>query len=314
MAGSAAHGTGKLSQGKHTVATLSAWSIPVALAVMGLKFVAWWMTGSVALYSDALESIVNVIGAAAAFWAIRVSFQPADKDHQHGHHKAEYFSAVLEGVLIIVAALLIMSQVWDKLTNPTPLEQAWEGLAVNGAAAVLNALWAWVLIRNGRSSKSPALEADGHHLMTDVMTSAGVIVGLIAAVQTGWMVLDPLLAILVAMNILYQGWRITGESLSGLMDKAVSTEEHIRIRDIISAQSKGAIEVHDLKTRIAGRATFIEFHLVVEATMTVGESHVICDRIEEALRAEIPSVRVIIHVEPDDEAKLPPGTAAVPFA
>jgi len=299
---------------KNTVATLAAWSIVVAFGVMGLKFVAWRVTGSVALYSDALESIVNVITAVAALWAIRVSFQPADKDHQHGHHKAEYFSAVLEGVLIVVAALLIFSQVWQTLRAPVPLERPWEGLAINGAAALINAIWALILIRNGRKAKSPALEADGHHIMTDVLTSVGVIVGLLASVATGWAVLDPLLALLVAVNILYQGWRITGESLSGLMDKAVDVEEHMRIRDIISAQSRGALEVHDLKTRIAGRATFIEFHLVVDAAMTVGDSHVICDRIEAALREEIPSVRVIIHVEPDDEAKLPPGSTAVPFA
>ncbi|MER2533653.1 MAG: cation diffusion facilitator family transporter [Rhizobiaceae bacterium] len=299
---------------KQSVATLAAWSIVVAVTVLALKTLAWWITGSVALYSDALESIVNVVTAMAALWAIRISHMPADRDHQHGHHKAEYFSAVLEGVMIIVAALLIMSQVLQALNEPKPLEQPWEGLAVNGAAAVLNAAWAWVLISRGRAAKSPALEADGHHLMTDVLTSGGVIVGLILAVATGWTVLDPLLAALVAINILVQGWRITGESLSGLMDRAVSTEEHIRIRDIISANSRGALEVHDLKTRTAGRATFIEFHLVVEADMTVAESHSICDRIEEALKEAIPSVRVIIHVEPHEEAKLPPGTSAVPFA
>lgn len=299
---------------KRKVARLAFWSILVAVAVFGLKMFAWWLTGSVALYSDALESIVNVVTAVAALWAIRVSHMPADRDHQHGHHKAEYFAAVLEGVMIIVAALLIMSQVLNALADPQPLVRPWEGLAINGLAAVFNAGWALLLIRQGRNAKSPALEADGHHLMTDVVTSGGVIGGLILAVLTGWAVLDPLLAALVAINILVQGWRIVGESLSGLMDKAVSTEEHIRIRDIISTNSKGAIEVHDLKTRIAGRATFIEFHLVVDADMSVGASHVICDRIEAALKAEVPSVRVIIHVEPEDEAKLPPGTPAVPFA
>ena len=299
---------------KRKVARLAFWSILVAVAVFGLKMFAWWLTGSVALYSDALESIVNVVTAVAALWAIRVSHMPADRDHQHGHHKAEYFAAVLEGVMIIVAALLIMSQVLNALADPQPLVRPWEGLAINGLAAVFNAGWALLLIRQGRNAKSPALEADGHHLMTDVVTSGGVIGGLILAVLTGWAVLDPLLAALVAINILVQGWRIVGESLSGLMDKAVSTEEHIRIRDIISTNSKGAIEVHDLKTRIAGRATFIEFHLVVDADMSVGASHVICDRIEAALKAEVPSVSVIIHVEPEDEAKLPPGTPAVPFA
>jgi cation diffusion facilitator family transporter len=299
---------------KQRVATIASWSIVVALFVLALKVAAWRITGSVALYSDALESIVNVITATAAVWAIRVSHKPADQDHPFGHHKAEYFSAVLEGVLIVVASLLIIAQVWQTIRNPQPMEQPWQGLAVNGGAAVVNAVWATILIRFGRKAKSPALEADGRHIMTDVVTSVGVIVGLVAAVLTGWHVLDPLLALIVALNILYQGFHVTGESLNGLMDRGVDTEEHMHIRDIISANSKGALEVHDLKTRIAGRATFIEFHMVVDADMSVGESHVICDRIEDALKADIPSVRVIIHVEPDDEAKLPKGTTAVPFA
>jgi cation diffusion facilitator family transporter len=301
-------------EAKRRIRRLAAWSIFVAFAVMGLKFVAWWMTGSVALYSDALESIVNVIAASAAFWAISVSHKPADRDHQYGHHKAEYFSAVLEGVLIVVAALLILGEVWRAFQNPVVIDQPWPGLAINGLAAAVNAFWAILLIRNGRRQKSPALEADGHHIMTDVFTSVGVIIGLVGAVVTGWHVLDPLLALIVALNILYQGWKVITSSLGGLMDRAVSVEDHIMIRDVISANSKGALEVHDLKTRIAGRATFIEFHMVVNAEMSVGESHAICDRIEEALQAEIPSVRVVIHVEPDDEAKLPVGTAAVPFA
>lgn len=299
---------------KQRIRRLAAWSIVVAFGVMGLKFVAWWVTGSVALYSDALESIVNVIAGFAAFWAISVSHKPADRDHQYGHHKAEYFSAVLEGVLIVVAALLILGAVWRSLQDPSPMEQPWQGLAINGLAAAINCFWALLLIRVGRRDKSPALEADGHHVMTDVVTSVGVIIGLVGAVLTGWHFLDPLLALLVALNILWQGWKVITSSLDGLMDRAVPIDENMRIRDIISTNSAGALEVHDLKTRIAGRATFIEFHMVVDAAMSVGESHAICDRIEAALADEIPSVRVVIHVEPDDEAKLPPGTAAVPFA
>lgn len=300
--------------GKRTVRRLAAWSIVVAGGVMALKFAAWRMTGSVALYSDALESIVNVIAAAAALWAISVSHKPADDDHQFGHHKAEYFAAVLEGVLIVVAALLIIAEAWRAFRNPTPIGQAWAGLGVNGVAAAINGVWAMLLIRVGRREKSPALEADGRHVMTDVVTSVGVIAGLVGAVLTGWHMLDPLLALMVALNILWQGWKVIGSSLDGLMDKAVPLEETVRIRDVISANSAGALEVHDLKTRIAGRATFIEFHMVVDAGMSVGDSHAICDRIEAALKAELPSVRVVIHVEPDDEAKLPPGACAVPFA
>jgi cation diffusion facilitator family transporter len=299
---------------KQRVSTLAFWSIVIALVVLCLKATAWWMTGSVALYSDALESTVNVIAAFAAFWAIRVSHKPPDEDHPFGHHKAEYFSAVLEGVLIVVAALLILTQVWRSFHHPAALEQPWQGLAVNGVATAVNAAWAWVLIRTGRRDKSPALAADGRHIMTDVVTSVGVLIGLVGVVLTGWRLLDPALAVIVALNILWQGWHVIGSSLNGLMDRAVDIHDNMRIRDIISANSKGAIEVHDLKTRIAGRATFIEFHLIVDGGMAVRESHLICDRIEDALKAEIPSVRVVIHVEPDDEAKLPKGTAAVPFA
>lgn len=299
---------------KQKVARLAFWTIVVAFVVLGLKAVAWWMTGSVALYSDALESTVNVIAALAAFWAIRVSHTPADQDHPFGHHKAEYFSAVLEGVLIVVAALLILVEVARAWAAPVNLDQPWPGLAINCVASVINLLWAQLLIRTGRAERSPALVADGRHIMTDVVTSVGVVAGLIAAVLTGWSILDPALAVIVALNILWQGWHVIGSSVQGLMDRAVDKDEHFRIRDIISANSRGAIEVHDLKTRIAGRATFIEFHLIVDGDMSVRESHVICDRIEEALKAEIPSVRITIHVEPDHEAKLPPGTSAVPFA
>ncbi len=300
---------------KARVAQLAALSIVVALGVLCLKVVAWWLTGSVALYSDALESIVNVVASCVALWAIRVSHMPADDDHQHGHHKAEYFSAVVEGVLICVAAFLIIFKVWQSWGEPSQLDDSsWLGMGVNAGASIINAFWAMVLIRAGRSARSPALVADGHHIMTDVYTSIGVLIGLVGAILTGWLWLDSALAVIVALNILYQGWHVITGSLSGLMDKAVEPAEAMRIRDIISANSAGAMEVHDLKTRIAGRATFIEFHLIVDGGMPVRESHAICDRIEEALKADIPSVRITIHVEPDHEAKLPPGTAAVPFA
>ncbi|GAB1582624.1 cation diffusion facilitator family transporter [Phyllobacterium phragmitis] len=299
---------------KKKIQLLSIWSIPVAFCVLGLKYAAFAVTGSVALYSDALESIVNVIAAVAAWWAIRVSHKPADQNHPFGHHKAEYFSAVLEGVLIVVAALLIFREALGAVRAPRMLDQPWIGLAINGAASVINAAWALLLMRVGTREKSPALLADGKHIMTDVVTSVGVIIGLVAAIATGWEVLDPLLALIVALNILWQGWHVINSSVQGLMDVGVDLDETIRIRDIISANAGGAIEVHDLKTRIAGRATFIEFHMVVAAEMSVGDAHVICDRIEDALKDVIPSARVIIHVEPEDEAKLPRGTAAVPFA
>ncbi len=297
-----------------TVQRLAFWSIFIGCTVLALKYWAYHVTGSVALYSDALESIVNVVAALAAWWAIRVSHMPADQNHPYGHHKAEYFSAVLEGALIIVAALLILREVWYAWETPKTLDQPWVGLAINGAASMINAFWAYILVSRGRKRKSPALIADGKHLMTDVFTSAGVFAGLVGAILTGWTILDPILAVIVAVNILFQGWNVIGNSVQGLMDMGVATEETIHIRDIISANAGGALEVHDLKTRIAGRVTFIEFHLVVEANMSVGDAHIICDRIENALMQQIPEASVVIHVEPEDEAKLPLGTAAVPFA
>ncbi|WP_078707538.1 cation diffusion facilitator family transporter [Consotaella salsifontis] len=278
-------------------------SILVALSVMALKYVAYAMTGSVALLSDALESIVNLVTAVIALWAVRLSYKPADKDHPFGHHKAEYFSAVVEGVLIVVAALLILQQAWEALQNPRTLDQPMEGMAINSLATLINLGWAIYLIRTGTRKRSPALSADGHHLMTDVVTSVGVLAGLLLATATGWTILDPLLAALVAVNILMAGYKVVLNSLSGLMDQAIDPAEEQQVREIISASANGAIEVHDLKTRLAGRAIFIEFHLVVPGEMTVGKAHCICDKIEDALKASFQGARVSIHVEPEDEAK-----------
>ena len=278
-------------------------SIAVAAAVLALKYLAYWVTGSVALYSDALESIVNLITALIALYAIHVAGQPADHQHEFGHHKAEYFSAVLEGVLIVVASLLIFREAYDAFVRPRTLTEPMQGLLINGVATALNAGWSWFLLTWGRRQRSPALVGDGLHLLTDVATSIGVIVGLALATATGWQVLDPALAALVALNILWAGWRLVRQSVSGLMDEAVAAEVGRHIRDIISGNAEGAIEAHDVKTRTAGRVTFIEFHLVVPGKMTVATSHGICDRIEEALTKAVPGAQVLIHVEPEEEAK-----------
>jgi cation diffusion facilitator family transporter len=278
-------------------------SIAVAAVVLGLKYLAYRVTGSAALYSDALESIVNLLTAVVALYAVHVAAQPADRRHQFGHHKAEYLSAVLEGVLIVVAALLIFREAYDAFLAPRTLTDPLHGLLLNGLATALNAGWSAFLIRWGRRQRSPALVADGWHLFTDVATSIGVLAGLGLATLTGWQILDPALAALVAVNILWAGWRLVRESLSGLMDEAVNAEVMRQIRQVISTNAEGAIEAHDVKTRAAGRATFIEFHLVVPGNMTVATSHGICDRLEEALRAAIHGAEVLIHVEPEEEAK-----------
>jgi cation diffusion facilitator family transporter len=286
-------------------------SIVVALVVMATKYWAYLLTGSVALYSDALESVVNLLTALVALYALHVSTQPADRRHPFGHHKAEYVSAVLDGVLIVVAALLIFHETYAVLRTPRALQQPSLGILFNGAATVLNGGWSYVLIQWGRRQRSPALVAGGWHLFTDVLTSIGVLAGLGLAIATGWQLLDPLLATVVALNILRAGWRLVRDSVSGLMDEAVNAEVLRDIRAVISSNAGGAIEAHDVKTRQAGRATFIEFHLVVPGAMTVALSHEICDRIEAALKHAVPGAEILIHVEPEAEAKHVGGVPVV---
>jgi cation diffusion facilitator family transporter len=283
--------------------SLAATSLVVALAVLALKAAAWWITGSVALMADALESVVNVVAALAALAAILYSQRPADANHPYGHAKAEYFSAVLEGALIMVAALVILSEAWGALASPRAPDQPALGLAVNGLATAVNAAWATFLIRRGRRLRSPALVADARHLFADVVTSLGVLAGVALVALTGQLWLDPALAALTALNILWSGWRLMRESVAGLMDEAVGPELLARIRAIVATHAEGALEAHDIRTRHAGRFTFIEFHLVVPGEMRVGTAHEICDRVEEALKAEITDSVITIHVEPPHKAK-----------
>lgn len=278
-------------------------SVAVGLLVLGLKWVAYALTGSVALYSDALESFVNLATAVVTLLAVRLSLQPADANHPFGHHKVEYFSAVFAGVLIVLAALAILREAWGALQDPRLPEAVFEGAGVSLLATAINAGWSFVLVRHGRRRRSPALVADGKHLLADVVTSLGVVAGVLLVATTGWAVLDPAMAAAVALGILWSGWGVIRESLGGLMDEAVPEETLARIREVISAQASGAIEAHDVRTRQAGQAIFVEFHLVVPAEMSVAESHEICDRIEGALRARVPGARAVIHVEPDFKAK-----------
>lgn len=279
-------------------------SVFVGALVLGLKFLAYWVTGSVALYSDALESIINVVAAGAAFIALWISAQPADANHPYGHTKAEYFSAVFEGLLVVLAALSILRAAYDGLLNPQPLEAPALGLAINAVASAINAVWAWALLRWGRQYRAPALVADGKHVLTDVYTSGGVLVGVGLVALTGWLVLDPILAAIVALNILWSGYTMIRDSVGGLMDEAVPEETMARIRAAIAGNGGGALEAHDVRSRHAGRLTFIDFHLVVPGAMSVSEAHDICDRIEATLKRDIGADTLIsIHVEPEEKAK-----------
>ncbi|WP_243027337.1 cation diffusion facilitator family transporter [Thermus albus] len=281
-------------------------SFLAALLVLGLKGVAYLLTGSVALLSDALESTVNVAAALLALFAIRFAQRPPDETHPFGHTKAEYFSAVLEGALVVLAALLITKESIPRLLEPKPLEGLGPGLLVSLVASLLNGLLAWHLIRQGKLLRSPALTADGYHVLSDVLTSVGVLAGVGLAWATGLWVLDPLLALLVAGNILLMGFRLVRQSVGGLMDEGLPPEEVGRIRETIGkALRERALEVHDLKTRKAGNRAFLEFHLVVPGSMTVEEAHRLCDELERVLERSFPGLAVTIHVEPESERKRP---------
>ncbi|MGL4974100.1 MAG: cation diffusion facilitator family transporter [Bosea sp. (in: a-proteobacteria)] len=278
-------------------------SIGVGFAVLGLKLLAWRMTGSVALFSDAMESIVNVAASAAAYMAIRFSTRPPDRRHPYGHTKIEYFSAVFVGVLIILAALSIGREAYAAFLSPKLLDEPMAGIVANALAGIVNAVWCWLLLRVGRAHSSPALLADGKHLFSDVISSFGVLLGVGLAVATGWTVLDPLLAGLVAVNVLFSGWRLIQSSLGALMDESVDDKTMQAIAAAIAAEGEGALQAHEVKTRRAGCATFVEFHLVVPSGMSVGEAHMICDRLEAAIRNIIKGAAVTIHVEPPEKAQ-----------
>jgi cation diffusion facilitator family transporter len=271
--------------------------------VLALKAAGWWITGSAALYSDALETVVNVATAGVAFWTLSIAAKPADHDHPYGHDKAEFFSAVVEAVLIILAAASILHHVWVNFRLVHPLDAPLRGMALNFTATLLNAGWAWFLSAQGRRLRSPALLADARHLGTDVVTSAAILIGLVLVLLTGTLWLDSALAVATAVYILWTGVRMLRESLSGLMDAAPDDETLSRIRRTVSLHADGALEAHDLRTRQAGRLTFLQFHLVVPSAMRVDEAHDICDRIEVALKREMEGLIVTIHVEPERKAK-----------
>lgn len=281
-----------------------AWgSLGISLAVLGMKSAAYWVTGSVALYSDALETLINVAAAAAAVFALWYGARPADENHPYGHHKAEYFSAIVEGGLVVATAILIANQAWEGWFHPRAPDAPVLGILLNGAAGVVNLVWAIVLTRTGRRHKSPALVAGGRHVMSDVWTTAAVLAGFALVPITGWLRLDSALAGFVAANVLVAGYGVLRESVGGLMDEITDPELITAVHEAIGANAGGAIEAHDVRSRSAGQVTFVEFHLVVPARMAVEDAHEICDRVEAGLRARLGQAVIHIHVEPERKAK-----------
>jgi cation diffusion facilitator family transporter len=282
---------------------IAASNIAVSMAVLGLKAAAWWLSGSAALFSDALESIVNVATAVMAFAALSLAAKPADDNHPFGHHKIEFFAAVAEGGLIIAASVTILQHAWVVWLHPGPVREPAHAIAVSLFATLVNAVWGGILWRTGRQVRSPALKADARHLFGDVFTSIVLAIGVALVAWTGITRLDPALAAAAAIAVLCSGYVVVRDSIGGLMDEAPGPEIVEKIRCLVEQYAEGALEVHDLRTRHAGSMTFLEFHLVVPGAMTVAAAHIICDRIEEGLRSEMQGVRTTIHVEPEGKAK-----------
>lgn len=282
--------------------TRFAWlSIAAAVGTMGLKGLAYHLTGSVGLLSDALESLVNLAGALMALAMLTAAARPPDEDHAYGHSKAEYFSSVLEGTLILIAAASIGVAAVNRLIDPQPLQKIGAGVAVSVIASAINYGVALVLLRAGKKERSIALTANAHHLFTDVWTSAGVVVGITAVHLTGWQQLDPLVALAVAANIVWSGYRLLRESVAGLMDRALPANEYAAVRAVLDAHVENGIQYHALRTRESGARRFVSVHVLVPGDWTVQRGHSLLEQIESDIRAAVPNVTVLTHLESLDD-------------
>jgi cation diffusion facilitator family transporter len=272
-------------------------SIAAALATIALKTLAWWLTDSVGLLSDAIEGTINLVGATVALAMISLAARPPDEDHAFGYTKAEYFASGLEGTLILIAAIAIGFAI-DRLITPRPLEQVGAGLAVSAAASLINYGVARRLYRAGHHYRSVALEADARHLMTDVWTSAGVIAGVAAVWLTGWAQLDPLIALAVAANIVWSGYRLMQRSVHGLLDRALPPDKMRALAGALEPYRARGIDFHALRTRQAGTRSFVTLHVLVPANWTVAQGHDLAHEVELDIRAALPDAAVMTHVEP----------------
>ena len=281
-----------------------AWlSIAAALATLLLKTGAWWITGSVGLLSDAAESTVNLVAAIVALIALKLAAKPADDAFHYGRSKAEYFSAAAEGVMIFIAAMVIIGFSVERLINPQPLEEVGIGLLISVLASIINGAVALVLIRAGKAHRSITLRADGKHLMTDVVTSAGVLVGVGLVWLTGWIWLDPVVALLVGLNILWTGWKLLAESSRGLLDEALPEEDRRRIATIMERSVGEEVEFHAVRTRVSGARSFLEFHMLVPGKWSVQYGHDLMEDLVDELVAEFPGLQVLGHLEPIEDPR-----------
>jgi cation diffusion facilitator family transporter len=270
---------------------------------MALKTLAWLLTGSVGLLSDAAESLVNLFAALVAVSALAWAVKPADENHLYGHAKAEYLSAGFEGALIVLAAVVIGVTATDRLLHPQALTDVGVGLVVSAVASSINLGVGMMLVRNGRRERSITLEADGKHLLTDVWTSAGVIVGVGAVAITGWERLDGIVALAVAANIVFTGARLMRESMAGVMDRALDDPDRREIAHVLSSFRARGIDFHAVRTRRAGRRAFISTHVLVPGTWSVQQGHDLAEEVEAALREKLPYATVFTHLEPVEDPR-----------
>jgi cation diffusion facilitator family transporter len=287
--------------GRESLSRYAQLSIVAALATMGLKAAAYWLTGSIGLLSDAAESLVNLAGAIVAAVMLTVAARPPDEEHAYGHSKAEYFSSVFEGILILAAAAGIAVAAVERLFHPHPLEQLAVGILVTALATLINLGAAVVILRAGRKNRSISLQANAHHLFTDVWTSVGVIAGIGSVALTGWHWLDPIVALAVAVNIVFTGYRIVTESVSGLMDSALPDEERRVLQDTLAGFADSGATFHAVRTRQAGPRRFISMHVLVPGDWTVHVGHRLLERIEGEIRRKIENVTVFTHLESLDD-------------
>ena len=278
-------------------------SVATAVGTLVLKGAAAYMTGSVGLLSDALEGLVNLFAAILAFVVLSYAHDAPDREHNFGHEKAEYFSSGTEGALIFVAAAAIVWTAVPRLIAPQPLEQLGLGLAIAAAAAAANGACAWAMLRASREHRSITLEADAHHLLTDVWTTGGVIVGVLAAGATGWLRLDPLIAIAVAVHILWTGASLMRRSFHGLMDQAVPEAERAQIAEILDALKAQGCDYHELRTRSAGARSFVDVHILVPGNMSVLEGHNLVEGLEKEVQLRLPHVEMLTHLEPIEDPR-----------
>ena len=282
--------------------TRYAWlSLGAAVFTLLLKLLAWKLTGSVGLLSDALESLVNLGGALMMLSMLRIAAMPPDAGHAYGHSKAEYFSSIVEGLLIVVAAGSILWAALPRLLDPQPLEGAGLGLAVSVAASAVNLAVAQVLLRAGKRHRSIALTADGHHLMTDVWTSGGVVLGVLLVSLSGWNVLDPLLAIAVAVNVLWTGRTLMRDSIAGLMDASLPPEELAQIESVLDDFRAEGIGFHAVRTRRSASRRFISMHVLVPGDWSVRRGHALVERLEQQIAGRLAPVTVLTHLEPIED-------------